>query len=215
MMQLLLEHQFLMSANGTQPEAARAFLTADQMIFGGAHQDVIRRIFTYHGLLADAEPVVGVGDRKSQVKHVLTTGSIDNFTDMTVSFTEEGAEAIVLHFDSINMEVDTGCTNMQCDALYFYDAEGRLYGRVGGEQEDFYGPVVRGDTVILRWVTDGSTESAGFSLDRIETYELGDDEPGGGGCSCRVAGGGRPAWAAALLLLAPLALMRRRRRRAP
>jgi hypothetical protein len=215
MTRLLLEHQFLMSSNGTQPEAARALLTADEMINGGANLTAIRRVLTWHGLLSDAEATVTVGDRLTQVRHSLASGMLENFTDQTVSFTEEGAPAIVLHFSNLNLESDVSCRDRACDALYFYDGEGRLYGKVTGVEEDFYGPVVLGDTVVLRWVTDGDTESAGFTVDRIETYELGDGDPGGGGgCSCRVASGGgvgRSAIPVAFLFLVSLTLLRRRR----
>jgi hypothetical protein len=201
-MKLLLEHQYLMPDGGTLPDAASALVEADQALFAGAHREAIRRVMTFHGLLADIEPEVTVGDRTAKVAHERATLNPPHFTDQTVSFTEEGAEAIVLHFDSYDMEAHPACKGGFCDRLYFYDGEGRLYGILGGKGSGF-GPVVKGDTVILRWVTNGENQSKGFTIDRIETYELGDGQASeDDGCSCRV-GASRHAGGASL----PIALV--------
>jgi MYXO-CTERM domain-containing protein len=113
---------------------------------------------------------------------------------------------------------------------------GRRYARLGGSVTNFTGPAIPGDTVVVRWVTNGATRSEGFTIDRIEMVAGGQQpepdagpitshpdagvgvvpkDPGDamGGCGCRAGGGGGGGGAALLITLAAAAGWLRRRPR--
>ena len=56
---LMLQHHFLLGTSASMPTAAQALLTADQSLYGGAHQSVIYTHFPPRGLLT-APPVFGL-----------------------------------------------------------------------------------------------------------------------------------------------------------
>ncbi len=89
-------------------------------------------------------------------------------TDQTATITQPGATAIRVHFASLAMETNANCLNMLCDAVYLYDGAGRLYARLGGNMGAFNAPPIAGDTVIVRWVSDGSVTSTGFTIDHYD-----------------------------------------------
>jgi hypothetical protein len=152
---------------------------------------------------------------------------IADLEDQQQTITHAGAEAIRVHFASFDLESDAACVDGLCDAVYLYDADGRLYARRGGALCGFDAPAEPGDTVIVRWVSDRSVGSQGFVVDRYDVSGMGggpdaaiagvDAGPGGGeegggddGCGCR-AGGGRGRAGLGLLLLLGVVLATHRR----
>jgi hypothetical protein len=134
-----------------------------------------------------------------------------------------------VHFASLDMQTGAACHQQLCDAVYVYDRDGNLYARLGGRQTDLDGPMVPGDRVTVRWVTDSDGDSPGLVIDRVDwlagaaaTPDAGvivtpppdARVPGGSGGGdpeggCAVGGGA--SWLAAVALALLVAYGRRRR----
>ena len=93
---------------------------------------------------------------------------LPDWWDTTYVIAVPGASAVRAHFTSLRLE-------QGCDSLFVYGPCGKLYAAYTGD----YGaglttPPVTGDTLKLRFKTDGSTPSWGFALDR---YQYATDRP--------------------------------------
>ncbi len=238
--QLVLESTFLYGTRVTFAEAAEALLLADQSLHGGAHLDDIRRVLVRHGFLATITPPSTMeGPWTSVTSRPLVVGQVPHSADVSETYTSAGAHAMRVHFASIDMEVGVegaACPSTFCDAIYLYDGEGRLYARLGGGATDVTSPAIPGDTVVVRWLTNSRTASAGFTIDRVEaiaaTVPMPDagppppppdagvpvtPTPGGepsGSCACRAGARGElgPGPALLVLIAAAAAAGSRRRR---
>jgi hypothetical protein len=58
-------------------------------------------------------------------------------------------------------------TEKNFDRLYFFDGEGRLSAFWSGTHDGEYSPVIDGDTIQLRLVSDQSVSDFGFEIDSI------------------------------------------------
>jgi MYXO-CTERM domain-containing protein len=213
--QLVIEAFFHVSTGVTFAEFCDALVVADTALHQGAHVDAIKKVLWRHGLLRTILPPGTLEGGSATVSMGLTKTHLDNNVDEETTIHQDGATAIRLHFAGFDMQSGTAvnCLDGHCDNVYLYDGDGRLYAILGGQKGAFDAPIVPGDTVLVRWVTDGSVSSGGFNIDRYEWSDAGAGN-GDGGCGCKVAGQGGTGVGGAGLLLGALALVHRRRRRA-
>jgi hypothetical protein len=79
-----------------------------------------------------------------------------------------GASSVRAHLAALQLE-------QGCDSLLVYGALGKYYGAYTGDHHDgLTTPLVTGDTLKLRFKTDGSNQSWGFTIDR---YQYTTDRP--------------------------------------
>ena len=210
--------------------AAEALLEADRNLTGGENVVAFRRALTRHGLLADVTAPVQFDEADLEsAAATFESPTLENSADGELVVDQPGAAALRVHFASLDFETGSACTDTLCDAVYLYDRDGKLYARLGGKQTDLDGPMIPGDRVTVRWVTNAERPSVGLVIDRVDWLgELpaptpdaapppppdargpgGTGEPSGG-CTC--AAGSRPGAGDLLgLLLVGLVLARRRR----
>lgn len=174
---LALEGHFLMGTRDSFEEAFQAFRAADTQLNQGLHRDLIYREFIASGLSRETFPPSPltdvVGTVALQQTPVLTPeGTYRRNTDETFRFTFPGAQAVRPHFRFIQTEEDRSCFSRGCDNLYVFDGRGLLYGVLHGEQADTFGPVVPGDTVELRLISDRSVQQLGYLVDRIDALGI-------------------------------------------
>lgn len=220
--QLVLESTFLYTPGESFEAAANALITADTGLHGGANGALIRKVMTWHGLITTKSPAaVGTEVLRSETEN-LSVGPLANNADVSNTINVPGAYALRVHFASITMEGRASCPDMFCDAIYLYDKAGLLYARMGGTKTDVVGPIIPGDTVVVRAVTNPTGVSAGFVIDKVDVIldPTGDGGPGAngpsGGCGCRVGSESRTGGLAAASVLGLVLLggtARRRRRR--
>ncbi len=84
--------------------------------------------------------------------------------DETKTITKEGASWLAVTFSR-----DTK-TEFGCDFIYIYSADGSLVGRYSGSQLAGARIVVDGDSVQIRFTSDGSDQYFGYSLSKVEVY---------------------------------------------
>jgi MYXO-CTERM domain-containing protein len=212
---LVLEAFFAVGPDVTMLEYTDALLAADMRLHQGQHLDAMKQVLWRHGLLRTLEPPGVLAPQHRTTSMSLCQAHLGDGVDEEAIIQQEGAEHIRLHFAGIDLQAGSGvgCLDGQCDSIYLYDGEGRLYAILGGRRGAFDAPVIPGDTVVVRWVTDRSVSSAGFTIDRYTWDGAGSDE---GGCGCRIGGGGdrsNGAGVAFLLLLGAAAAFGRRPRR--
>ncbi len=179
-LQLVAESIFSLAANASFRDSADAILMADEDLNGGANATAIERAFIWHGLFDTITPEADFPPPTSSHAYALESPHpLADFDDSMETITHPGATAIRVHFVSMNMQTGAGCADNQCDNVYIYDSAGLLYGKLGGAQNDFYSPVVPGDSITVRWVSDGSGDSQGIVIDSYETSvtELPDAAP--------------------------------------
>jgi hypothetical protein len=170
---VVLESHFLLSNNETFFDASQALLLADQNVFGGQHQAILRkhlieqgvsRILTPPAKLSDSQQTVTVDVQPPRVGGVYA----DNLDDSQL-VTQAGAQGLRLHFSQLATELDASCTlDGACDHIYLYDADGNLYQILQGTQTDITSVVIPGDSVRVRLVTDGSVGGFGYLIDQVE-----------------------------------------------
>lgn len=168
---LLLESQFLYSADETFLEAAEALVRTDETLFGGSHATALRRALIWRGLWSGfAEPATVDPSRFMAVAKTAGSPSpIPNNADGQIVLEQPGATAMRVRFATLDMEEGT-CADggSQCDAVYLYDKDGEVYARLGGRGTNVLSPIIPGDKVTVRWVTTPSVPSTGFTIDRLE-----------------------------------------------
>ncbi|MBI4512125.1 MAG: M36 family metallopeptidase [Deltaproteobacteria bacterium] len=180
-LRLVIQSMFFLPREPSFEDSARALIAADEQIFGGLHVDGIRRALWKHGLLR--EPVVPpeVGSVLCAHSVLLEPPSpIGPWEDGSVTIRHAGAPAIRVRFAWVDM--GSGCSpSGSCGSIYVLDGKGRLYTRLTGTQEAIEAPAVRGDTVIIRWVTGSGDWNRSFAIDQYEivaTSELQGDAGG-------------------------------------
>jgi MYXO-CTERM domain-containing protein len=211
---LVVESTFYYNTRETLDQAAAALLMADATLAGGARADVIRRTLTWRGVISTLTAPAQPGPVQSSQPVSLAMGPLADDADGNMTFSFPGAHALRVHFATLDMQVSALCPKNECDAVYLYGADGNAYARLGGNHTGYDAPVVPGDTVTVRWISDASGTSTGFAVDRIDILAAPgppDAGPGEATSGCGVAaGGGGLTWAA--LTLAFAAARRRRRR---
>ena len=171
---VVLEAHFLMSTNESFNDAAAAILMADQMLFAGSHIPALRRALYHHGMLRTVQPAAAFPNVVSTQtvnlgNPVDGSGFYANNLDDVQTFTLPGAQALRVHFVSIQTELNSQCFENACDNLYLFDGNGDLYQILNGSQTNVTSVQVPGDTVRLRLVTDSSAQLPGYRVDRIES----------------------------------------------
>ena len=168
---VIIESHELLDTGATFDQAATAILTADQLVFAGAHRPALRRALYHHGVLQT--PLTGNGYPTVEVSEIVdvrnpTVGGLyANDLDDTQTVTLGGGGAVRVHFASISTSSGS-CAVTQCDGIYLYDGDGDLYQVLGGVRTDVTSVQIPGDTVRIRLVTNAQGQSTGYVIDRIE-----------------------------------------------
>lgn len=169
---VIIESHELLGTTATFDQAATAILTADQMVFAGAHVPALRRALYHHGMLRT--PLAGAGFptvvamQTVDVRNPATGGLYANNLDNTQTVTLAGGSAVRVHFASIATEATGSCFGGACDSIYLFDANGDLYQQLSGAQTNLTSVQIPGDTVQVRLVTNRTGQRAGYVIDRIE-----------------------------------------------
>lgn len=179
-LKLVVEGFHRVQPNTTFLAYSEALLAADVALHAGANADKIKRALWARGLYrVPAAPGVFEGTPASMTVDLGTPMPLSDDADDQITINHPGAGAIRVHFSAFAMESDANCLDMKCDNVYVFDGAGTLYGILGGALGAVDGPIVPGDTVVLRWVTDGSVASTGFRIDRYDYGAAGTASDGG------------------------------------
>lgn len=178
---LVIEAFFRVSPSVTFAQYSAALLEADMALHAGANIPKIKRALWERGLYRIPEPQGGfTGTPTSVAVSLGPTGAIPNNADSRLTINHPGAGAIRVHFSTFNMSSRAQCLDRKCDNVYIFDGNGVLYAILGGNLGATDGPIVPGDTVVVRWVTDDSTQSTGFHIDRYDHGAAGMPQPDAG-----------------------------------
>jgi hypothetical protein len=234
-LRLVVEAAFLLASDATFATWSAAMIAADTALNAGANVAAIKRTLWDRGVYRVPEPEGAFSGAPVRMAVDLgPAGPLADSIDDSLEITHPGATAIRPHFSAFDLETNAACLDNQCDNLYVFDGDGVLYAIYGGARGESDGPIVPGDTVVLRWITDSSVASTGFHVDGYDYAtgsgpgpnpdaggpaadgepgddgDDGDDAPGdgdGGGC----CDAGRPGSSAGLALVVLGGLLRRRR----
>lgn len=171
---LVLEAHFLLTSSASFFTAAQAVVTTDANLNGGANEALLRRGFIKYGLLRTlSTPATGTVATSVAISADPTrAGSQGNYTsnaDESQTLTVPGAEGLIVHFTRIDLETSNQCLSNSCDNLYVLNGQGDLFQVVTGSSTNGLTTVaVPGDTVVLRFVSDSSTNRFGFHADRLD-----------------------------------------------
>jgi hypothetical protein len=169
---ILLESQFLLGISATFTEATLALLDADRDLFFTQHEENIRRLGIHRGFLRDLTAPLDEGKILSSQTLDTSPGCGatcgDDFDDTQI-ITVPGATALSVHFSFFSTETDANCFDGFCDHVYLYDAAGNLYDILGGDKAPFDSKVIPGDTIQVRFVSDFSVGSLGYTIDRVDS----------------------------------------------
>lgn len=116
----------------------------------------------YHAL-TNTQPPADPNDPfewESVVESYSTEHPYASKLDEEIRFTVPGASKVSVHFSEFD-------TENNFDKVEFLDADGKSYGVISGKLGENFGPVVPGDTIILRFTTDVSVTRYGFDIDAI------------------------------------------------
>src|SRR5207245_1623293 len=109
-------------------------------LFAGAHQDAIRRRLILQGvsrILSAPSPLSSViAAIPVSIDNPSAGGLYANHLDDTQSFTQAGAQALRLHFTTIDTEAAASCVDGGCDNIYLTDSNGDLYEILSGQASD-------------------------------------------------------------------------------
>ena len=168
-LKLTIEAFFALATDASFGQWSDAMIAADTAMNGGANVPAIKRTLWARGLYRiPAPPGTLTGTVMPQAVNLGPTGPLGNNVDQSLTITKAGANAIRIHFSAFDMEDDAACVGGFCDNVYVFDGQGTLYGILGGPRGASDGPIVPGNTVVVRWVTDGSAASPGFHIDRYD-----------------------------------------------
>jgi hypothetical protein len=180
MNRLVIEAHFSHSTTETFFGATQSILDVDAMVFGGTHQDAIRRRFIKQGLsriLSTPSPFnTLITSIPVSIDNPRVGNTYDNLLDDEQTFTYPGAQALRVHFAQITTQASATCTGGGCDNIYLTNALGDLYQILFGNSTNLDSVVIPGDTVNIRLVTDDATQNFGYHVDRIDV--IGDGNPG-------------------------------------
>lgn len=168
---LVLESHFLLSPAATFEDGSQALLQADQLLFAGAHQDVLRRALLATGMTrllseAAALPYVGIS-RDVAVFNATQDGAYAANADDKQVIHYPGAAAIRVHFAWIDTEETFACGGA-CDSIYLENRAGDLFAIYGGQRNDTWSVQVPGNTAVVRLRSDAAGNRRGYMIDRYE-----------------------------------------------
>jgi thermitase len=122
----------------------------------------------YYALSGETPPIdpndPGVWPNRVE-QSISTPHPYENGMDVTYTVHIPGATRISVHFSRFE-------TENRRDTVEFLDPAGRSYGKWSGIKTDLYSPIVEGDTLIMRFVTDRNFTRYGFDVDYAR-YEAG------------------------------------------
>ena len=172
MMRLVIEGHFSHSTTETFFGATQAILDADNMLYNNLHEPALRRRFIWQGLsriLSMPSPLSTLLMQiPVSIDNPRTGGLYANTFDDTQTYTYPGAQALRVHFATIDTETDPTCLDNGCDNIYLTDGNGDLFQIIFGTQSNVSSVVIPGDTVNIRLVTDANTQKMGYHVDRID-----------------------------------------------
>lgn len=180
---LVLESHFLLTSSASFFTAAQAVITADANVNAGANEALLRRGFIQYGLLRTLSTPADGGVAGSLAISVdpVRSGPQGNYTsnaDESQTLTVPGAEGLRVHFTRVDLETSNQCLSNSCDNLYVLNGQGDLFQVVSGAATNGLTTVaVPGDTLVLRFVSDSSSNRFGFHADRLDV--LGEMPDGG------------------------------------
>ncbi len=164
--QLLTEAAFSYSPSESFEQSANAILAADQDLHGGSHAAELNRVLIWHGLLSTISPQPAFTPPiDTFATSIASPSSIPNLADGHETITHPGAAAIRVHYNKFNMRSG--------DNVYIYDGAGLLYAIESGKLNAHTSVAVPGDTIVVRWVTNGNNQSNGFSIDSYDITTIG------------------------------------------
>ncbi len=192
MTRLVLESHFSHSTTETFFGASQSILDTDANLFGGIHQDVLRRRFIQQGLsriLSTPSPLANVLQSiPVSIDNPRANDVYVNKLDDVQTFTYPGAQALRVHFTTIVTEADGACVGGGCDNVYLTSGLGDLYQIMFGNLTNVDSVVIPGDTVKIRLVADSSVQFFGYHVDRIDV--IGDGTTTGAGGMGGMGGAG-------------------------
>jgi hypothetical protein len=178
---LVLEAHFLLTQSASFFTAAQAVVTADANVNAGANGDLLRRGFIKYGLLRTISAPADGGVAGSLAISVDPTRSGGNYlgdADESQTLNVPGAEGLRIHFTRVDLETSNQCLSNSCDNIYILNGDGDLFQVVTGQQTNGLTTVaVPGETVVIRFVSDGNQNRFGFHADRLDV--LGEIPDGG------------------------------------
>jgi hypothetical protein len=157
---LAVESLFDYSTTTSFGAAAEAVLEADRQLTGGRHAAALRRSLIWSGLISTPSQPVQVDESRVLTAEVRQESPhpIANGADASITVTQPGATALRVHYSAFSFR--------NGDNVYIYDGQGRLYQIETGNAGAHSSAAVPGDTVTVRWVSNSSSGSAGFTIDR-------------------------------------------------
>ncbi len=168
-LRLVIESFFLLSPDASFEEWADAMITVDTTLYAGAHLPAIKKALWDRGVYRVlATPGAFTGVVVTQPTSVGPAGTLANNADASFTITHPGATAIRVHFSTFKMQVGASCRDQRCDSVYVSDANGTLYAILGGALGASDGPIVPGDTAVVRYVTNRNGPSMGFHIDAYD-----------------------------------------------
>jgi len=102
----------------------------------------------------------------SEVKDLGTNGAYENNADISFTINQPGVASVSIHFSSFS-------TEKNYDFVKIYDKNGQQLASYHGVREPFWTPVFPGDSITVRFTSDGSITSDGFKIDEAK-FEPGD-----------------------------------------
>jgi thermitase len=115
----------------------------------------------YYALSAETPPIdpndPGVWSNRV-AQSISTPHPYENGMDVSYTVRIPGARRISVHFSRFE-------TEDRRDTVEFLDSSGRSYGKWSGVRTDLFSPIVEGDTLIMKFVTDRSFNRYGFDVD--------------------------------------------------
>ena len=85
-------------------------------------------------------------------------------TNKTFEIQSRGASWIRLHFGKYSLEEGV-------DQVEIYDADGNLFDTLTGLGENKFSRPVKGDKVVVKFVTDGNVNDWGFEIKGVSSLE--------------------------------------------
>ena len=160
---VIKSHTFLQPDAGFQ-DAADALQSADVALYGGAHAAAIDAALEAGGIPQTGTPASSAGLTSSVPFTCGSAHPYANDTRLVCTQTIPGATRLRVHFSSFE-------TEDQFDVVSIGDGPRQvqtLSGTPFGSSGDGFSLAVRGDTIVVRFLSDSSVTANGFEIDRIE-----------------------------------------------
>lgn len=124
---------------------------------------VISGVLNAYHALSNTRPGIDENDPGNWdqlAQSVSTQHPYEKNSDVSFTINVPGAEKVAVHFDTFE-------TERNYDKVYFYDGNGVEYGMMTGSHSGSFSPIVPGDTIVVRLVSDFSINRHGFDIDYV------------------------------------------------